>query len=162
QGRERLLDPGVVERTIEPAEGRERPLDHRPDVALLRDVGSDEDRLAASRLDARDDFLAFGLTASVDDDLRALLGELDCGGAADPGIASSDEYDSAAQPREVLHPRPGSKGGAEAPPPDRRLGWALGPATAREQLPASRRVPASRRMPAYRHRRRGTVALAAR
>src|SRR5262245_65911641 len=59
-------------------------------VALIRDVGSDEDRLPAGCLDPRDDFLALFLTASAADDLRALLGEFDCGGAADPMVPTSD------------------------------------------------------------------------
>src|SRR5205807_2952012 len=99
-----LLNSGVVEGTIEPTEGRQRPLDHRFDVALFGDVGSDEDRLAAGGRDPGDNFLAGSLTASADDDLRALLGKFDCGGTADPGIATSDEYDSACNPtHEILH-----------------------------------------------------------
>src|SRR3989454_5645513 len=94
QRSQRLLDPGVVERTIEPAEGRQRPFDRRLDVALLRDVGSDEDRLAAGRLDPSDDFLALSLTASADDYLRALLGEFD----SHTGAARSPRCDSRTLP----------------------------------------------------------------
>src|SRR3989442_2359089 len=112
-----------VEGAIEPPEGRQRPFDHRFDVALLRDVGSDEDRLAAGGLDPRDDFLALSLAASADDDLRALLGEFECGGTADPGVATSDEYDAACNvTREVLHTSTGSKADARAPP-IRVVGW---------------------------------------
>src|SRR5215470_10414767 len=86
-------------------------------VALIRDVGSDEDRLAAGGLDPRDDFLALSLTASADDDLRALLGELDCGGAADPGVPTSDEYDSACNlTHETLHARTGEQGRCQGTP----------------------------------------------
>src|SRR5438093_10607945 len=133
QRSQRLLDPVVVERTIEPAEGRQRPFDHRSDVALLRDVGSDEDRLAAGGFDSSDDFLALSLTASADDDLRPLLGEFDCGSTADPGVATSDEYDSASNLTHViLHAQPGSKGGAGAPPPESSARSVRHAATARE------------------------------
>src|SRR5437016_4353680 len=90
---QRLLDAGVVEGAIEPAEFRQRPLDHRLDIALLRDVGLDEDRLAPRRLDLCDDCTAFLLAASADDDLRALSGKLYCGRTADPGIAAGDQDD---------------------------------------------------------------------
>src|SRR5262249_34958294 len=117
QRSQHLLDTGVVEGTIEPAEGRQRAFDHRFDVALLRDVGTDEDRLAAGGLDPRAAFLALSLTASADDDLRALLGELDCGGAADPGVPTSDEYDSAYNlTHETLHARTGEQGRCQGTP----------------------------------------------
>jgi hypothetical protein len=35
--------------------------------------------------------MAFFLAASTDDDVRALFGKLDCGGAANTGIAASDQ-----------------------------------------------------------------------
>jgi hypothetical protein len=37
--------------------------------------------------------MAFLLAASANDDLRALFGKLDCGGAANTGIAASDQCD---------------------------------------------------------------------
>src|SRR5206468_4514184 len=108
---------------IEPTEGRQRPFDHRFDIALLRDVGSDEDRLAAGGFDPSDDFLALSLTASADDDLRPLLGEFDCGSTADPGVATSDEYDSASNlTHAILHANQGARAVPEHPHPNRRPG----------------------------------------
>src|SRR5881628_3111744 len=145
---------GVVEGAIEPPEGRQRPIDHRFDVALLRDVGSDEDRLAAGGLDPRDDFLALSLAASADDDLRALLGEFECGGTADPGVATRDEYDAACNmTREVLHTSTGSKADARAPQSESSAGMVAPTAMARERLPTSRRVPVCRHRPGDSSRR---------
>src|SRR5262249_32184709 len=108
----RLLEARVVERAVEPSVGRERPRDERLHVALPRDVAPDEDRVAARSLDPGDDLLAFALPAPVDDDLRALLGEFDGGGATDAGVATRDENDFG-----VLHGRPRSKGGAGSDDP---------------------------------------------
>ena len=44
---QQLLDAGVVESKIEPAECRQCPFDHCFDITLFRDVGFDEDRFAA-------------------------------------------------------------------------------------------------------------------
>src|SRR5438552_2297910 len=100
QRSQRLLDAGVVEGTIEPAESRQRPSDHRLDIALFRDVGLDEDRFAARRFDLGDDGIAFCLAASADDDLCALFGKRDCGRTANPSIAASDQGDF---PRKLTH-----------------------------------------------------------
>src|SRR5882724_6001862 len=100
QRSQRLLDAGVVEGKIEPAETRQRPSDHRLDIALFRDVGLDEDRFAARRFDLGDDGIAFCLAASADDDLRALFGKRDCGRTANPSIAAGDQGDF---PRKLTH-----------------------------------------------------------
>jgi hypothetical protein len=49
----RLLDAGVVEGAIEPAECRQCPVDDRFDIALFRDVGCDEDGFAAQTAGGR-------------------------------------------------------------------------------------------------------------
>src|SRR6185503_14909230 len=72
-----LLNAGVVEGKIEPAEGRQRLIDHRFDITRFRDVGFDEERITAEGLDLGDDFTAFLFTSSADDDLGSLFGELD-------------------------------------------------------------------------------------
>src|SRR3989442_4714218 len=49
---------------------------------------------------------------------RSLLGEFDCGGTADPGVATSDEYDSACNLiHEILHAQSGAKAVPEHPYP---------------------------------------------
>src|SRR4029434_291705 len=93
QRRHHLLDAGVVEGKIKPGECRQRLFDHHFDIALFRDVGFDEDRFAAQGFDLGDDVMAFLLAASTNDDLRAVFGKLDCGGATNTGIAASNQCD---------------------------------------------------------------------
>src|SRR4029450_1969449 len=90
---QQLLDTGVVEGKIKPAECRHGPFDHRFDIARFRDVGFDEDRFAAQGLDLGDDSIAFFLSASTDNDLGALFRKLNCGGTANTGITASDQCD---------------------------------------------------------------------
>ena len=62
-------------------------------VPLFRDVGCDEDRVAAQGVELGDDVTAFLLAASADDDLRPLCSKLNGGGTANPRIAAGDQDD---------------------------------------------------------------------
>ena len=60
---------------------------------LSRVEGMSEEALAAGFLDHRDRLGAFSFAAAGDDDLGTLLGECDCGGAANAAGAAGDEDD---------------------------------------------------------------------
>jgi hypothetical protein len=77
------LDPGVVERAVEAAEGLDRPVERGAHVAIARHVARDEQRACAGGLDqARRLAAAFGIEVR-DGDARALAGERERGGPAD-------------------------------------------------------------------------------
>src|SRR6202040_3745595 len=84
---------GVVHRDIETAKPRDGLVDHGADVIFLADVGVDELGLRTERAQLLDEGLAGLIAPTGNDQLRALPGEGDGGGAPDAGQGASDQYD---------------------------------------------------------------------
>jgi hypothetical protein len=78
---------------IEAAKPRDGLVDQRADVILLADVGVDELGLGTERAQLLDERVAGLLAPAGDDQVRALFGEGDGGGATDAGQGASDQYD---------------------------------------------------------------------
>jgi hypothetical protein len=76
---------GVVHRDIETAKPRDSLVDQRTDVILLADVGVDELGLRTQSTQLLGERFAGLIASTGNDDLRALCGEGDGGGAADAG-----------------------------------------------------------------------------
>src|SRR5262249_48357060 len=91
---------GVVDEGVDPSEARERLGGQPLRVALARDVARDGERLAAARLDLRDDWLAIQDVRR--DDARALGGEADAVGASDAARAAADNDDLTREAHGVL------------------------------------------------------------
>jgi hypothetical protein len=77
--------PALFTRDIESAEPRDGFVDQGADVVLLADVGVEELGLRAKRAQLLDERLARLIAPTGNDDLCALIGEGDGGGAPDAG-----------------------------------------------------------------------------
>src|SRR6202051_5013141 len=87
----RTFGGGVVHGDIETAEPRDGLVDHGADIIFLADVGVDELGLRTERAQFLNERVAGLITPSGNDDLRALLGEGDGGGAPDAGESTRDQ-----------------------------------------------------------------------
>src|SRR5882724_7013371 len=87
------FNAGVVEANVEAAEFLDGLLDKSLDVGGFRNVGWNEDALAARAANEVDGLLAFGLAAAGDDDSGSFFREKHRGVAANAGGAPSDDGD---------------------------------------------------------------------
>ena len=96
-------EAGVVDQDVEAAEGVDRLLHHRRRLLEVGDVGAVGHRLAAERLDLGHHLVGHlgggALTGAggaevVDDDLRALAGQLEGVRAADAAARAGDDRDA--------------------------------------------------------------------
>ncbi len=78
---------GGVDGGIETAEACDGLVDQIADVVLAADVGADESRLGTEAAELGFERVALRFPAAGDDDVRALLGKGDGGGATDAGQA---------------------------------------------------------------------------
>src|SRR5439155_60126 len=88
----------AVEQRVELAVARHGRLDGGAHVLLARDIGADEERLAALRLRRLHRLAAERLVDLADHDLRAFAREGDRSCAADAVAAAADEGDSSFHP----------------------------------------------------------------
>jgi hypothetical protein len=82
----------IVHRDIETAKPCDGLVDQSADVILLADVGIDELGLRTERPQLLDERLAGLITPTGNDQVRALLGEGDGGGATNSGQGASDQH----------------------------------------------------------------------
>src|ERR1700733_5168367 len=87
---DRTFGGGIVHGDIETAEPRNGLVDHGADVIFLADVGVDELGLRTERAQFLNERVAGLITPIGNDDLRALLGKGDGGGAPDAGESTGD------------------------------------------------------------------------
>ncbi|VWX50171.1 hypothetical protein NOVOSPHI9U_260204 [Novosphingobium sp. 9U] len=104
-------DTGVVDQDVEPTEGIDRLLHHLLRIAPVGDIGRVHRRLAAHRLDRRDDFLRRRLvgtfaggagTEIIDDNLGALFGQLERMRASETSSGARNDCDATFQ--QTHHP----------------------------------------------------------
>ena len=94
---------GVVDDDVQPPEALGDRRDHRVHVGALRDVGGDQQGIAAARRDLVDHGLAFvAARAHVHGDFRAGVGERQRDGAPDVAARAGDEGDLAFE-RSAVH-----------------------------------------------------------
>ena len=94
-GRDRAFDAGVVVEAVDRSVSVERGFDVVLDLGGFRDVGGDEQRVAALLAQDAGGGLARGGVAIDHDDLGAAAGETDRGGAADAVARAGDQGDLA-------------------------------------------------------------------
>ena len=85
------LGAGIVDCNIEAAEAGDGPIDEIAYLFLVTDVGGDEFRVRAKRLQLGREPLANILASASDDETRAFLCEGDGGRAADTGQRACDQ-----------------------------------------------------------------------
>jgi hypothetical protein len=90
---DRTFGGGVVHGDIETPKPRDGLVNHIADIILLANVGVDELGFRAESAQILDDRLAGLITPTGNDDLRALLGKGDGGGATYACEASRDQND---------------------------------------------------------------------
>jgi hypothetical protein len=87
------LGAGAVDCYVETAKAGDGAVDQIADIVLEADISADELRLGAGGKKLGGQCLAFRLAAAGDDDLGAILGEGQGGGAADTCQAAGDQND---------------------------------------------------------------------
>jgi hypothetical protein len=85
------ITPRTFVSNVETAKPCDGLVDQSADLILLADVGVDELGLRTERAQLLNERLAGLITPTGNDDLRALLGEGDGGGATDAGQGASDQ-----------------------------------------------------------------------
>ena len=89
-------DRGIVDQDVDAAEFGERVLRHRLDLILLCHIGDDREGPDTERLRFADDRVGFRLVgACIDDDMRALTGEMQHSRPADIAARTRDQRDLA-------------------------------------------------------------------